>query len=169
MMSLTSPIVGEETFFLPLSLEEIDSADERDFFCSNMFPDISTTFPLYNCHSSSFILFAHFNDNDNKNINLFPESHLNGFSSELRALIPFDILSEKPSFLSLAPTDSSDHSFKGSADGTEIGYDVESFNDPTEINLSPYFCLSQREAAQKLGIRVPILIKKWREVTNNKM
>ena len=53
---------------------------------------------------------------------------------------------------------------------TQIGYDVESLDDGhAKINLSPYFCFPQLEAAQKLGIRAQTLSKKWKKAANNKI
>ena len=113
-MALTNNIGAEDGVFIsfsPFIVEEIDTADDSDFFFSNhMFssvPDISTSFYLCNSHSSS-----------------------------LTVLIP-------------------NHS--------------QILDDHTEINLSPYFCFPQREAAQKLGIRAQTLSKKWKKAANNKI
>ena len=203
-MSLTNPVVAEDSLFLLFSLEEIDTAD--CFFFNQMFysiPDISTAFYLYNSYSPPLPLFPpnspHFNNNnlfnliinnlndinntpnlinnlnDDDNNSLSFRSHSKDLPLHLQASMPFKLLSKVSLFSSLTPPipiDSSPH-IDSTSDDTLIndddGYDVESFNGRSEVNLTPYFCFSQYEAAQKLKIRAPILSKKWRYATNNKM
>src|SRR3989338_6251887 len=68
-MSLTNPVVAEDSLFLLFSLEEIDTAD--CFFFNQMFdfiPDMSTAFYLYNSYAPPLPLFPpnspHFNNNN---------------------------------------------------------------------------------------------------------
>src|SRR3989338_9174843 len=204
-MSLTNPIVAEDSLFLLFSLEEIDIAD--CFFFNQMFysiPDISTVFYLYNSYSPPLPLFPpnspHFNnnntfnliinnlnDNDNNTPNLINNindddnnslsfrPHSKDLPLHLQASIPFKLLSDVSLFSSLTPpipTDSFPQIDFTSEDTliTDDDRDVESaFNGRFEINLTPYFCVPQNEAAQKLRIRAHILSKKWKDATNNKM
>src|SRR3989338_929835 len=188
-MSLTNPIVAEDSLFLLFSLEEIDIAD--CFFFNQMFysiPDISTVFYLYNSYSPPLPLFPphspHFdnnnpnlinniNDDDNNSLSFRP--HSKDLPLHLQASIPFKLLSDVSLFSSLTPpipTDSFPQIDFTSEDTliTDDDRDVESaFNGRFEINLTPYFFVPQNEAAQKLRIRAHILSKKWKDATNNKM